>query len=86
MVGRLLKMADHYRSTIANGLKQYDNGKRSDQFYNDMAWEGLANIVDQNNKPNQIYTEAWKKLTPSEKNQIKNAIKNEKKNGNKTCQ
>lgn len=79
-------MADFYRSTIALGLKQYDNGKRSDQFYNDMAWEGLANIIDANNRPNEIYTEAWKKLTPSEKSRIKNTIENEKNNGNKTCE
>lgn len=79
------QMADYYRSTIAKGLKQYDNAQHSDQFYNDMAWEGLANIVDANNQPNQIYTEAWKKLTPTEKKRIENTITNEKKNGNKTC-
>ena len=79
-------MADYYRSTIAKGLKQFDKGQRSDQFYNDMAWEGLANIIDANNKPNQIYTEAWKKLTVVEKNRVKSTIANEKKNGNKTCE
>ena len=52
------QMADYYRSTIAKGLMQFDNGQHSDQFYDDMAWEGLANIVDANNRPNQIYTEA----------------------------
>ncbi len=80
------QMADFYRTTIANGLKQFDKGNHSGQFYRDMAWEGLANIVDANNKPNQIYTEAWKKLTPTEQNRIKKIISNEKKNGNKTCQ
>tara|TARA_R110002020_G_scaffold82770_1_gene205225 strand:- start:1 stop:153 length:153 start_codon:yes stop_codon:yes gene_type:complete len=27
-----------------------------------MSWEGLANIVDENNRPNEIYMEAWEKL------------------------
>jgi hypothetical protein len=79
------QMADYYRSTIAKGLKQFDNGQHSNQFYNDMTWEGLANIVDANGIQNKIYTEAWKKLTLTEKNRIKNTITNEKKNGNKTC-
>jgi len=34
----------------------------------------------------QIYTEAWKKLTVEEQNRIKSAIANEKENGNKTCE
>ena len=79
------QMADFYRGTIAKGLKQFDNGQHTDQFYDDMAWEGLANIVDANNRPNEIYTEAWKKLTDTEQNRIKNTIANEKSNGNKTC-
>ena len=79
------QMADYYRSTIAKGLKQFDNGQHSNQFYNDMTWEGLANIVDANGIQNKIYTEAWKKLTLTEKNRIKKTITNEKKNGNKTC-
>ena len=69
----------------AKDLKQFDNGQHTDQFYDDMAWEGLANIVDSNNRPNEIYTEAWKKLTDTEQNRIKNTIANEKSNGNKTC-
>ncbi|AOW16123.1 hypothetical protein LPB03_01005 [Polaribacter vadi] len=80
------QMADYYRSTIAKGLKQYDNSQHSDQFYNDMSWEGLANIKDANGVQDQIYTEAWKKLTTPEKNRIKNTITNEKDNVNKTCQ
>ncbi|AUS04775.1 hypothetical protein [Pseudotamlana carrageenivorans] len=81
-------MANHYRNTIAKGLKQYDKGQHSDQFYNDMAWEGLANIPDHNstNVHDQIYTEAWKKLTSVEQNRIKNTITTEKMNGNKTCE
>ncbi|WP_371456326.1 hypothetical protein [Leeuwenhoekiella aequorea] len=50
-----------------------------------MSWEGLANIVDENNRPNEIYTEAWKKLTDTEQNRIKYTIANEKSNGNITC-
>ncbi|MFI2741964.1 hypothetical protein ACG2LH_04430 [Zhouia sp. PK063] len=35
------QMAQHYRQTIADVLKEYDNGEHSDQFYLDLAWEGL---------------------------------------------
>ncbi len=80
-------MADYYRETIAKGLKQFDNRQHSDQFYNDMAWEGLANIVDANgNRVDQINTNAWDSLSQTERDRITNVIKGEDKNGNKACQ
>ncbi len=81
------QMADYYRSTIAQGLKQYDNGKHSNQFYNDMAWEGLANIPISNttNPKDQILTNAWNALTQLKRDRITSVIKNYDKNGNKTC-
>lgn len=57
-------MASYYRSTIALGLKQYDNGKRSDQFYKDLAWEGL--------RYKEIPT--WKNLSKDEKDRVNNTI------------
>jgi hypothetical protein len=82
------QMADYYRSTIAKGLKQFDNGQHTDQFYSDLAWRGLIAIKDLNGNTGNvsIYTEAWKKLTTLEQNRIKDNMKNEKDNGTKTCQ
>ena len=80
------QMASYYRSTIAKGLKQFDKAQHSDEFYDALAWEGLANIVDKNGNKDKIYTEAWKKLTQTEKDRVKKIVKNEKENGNKICQ
>ncbi|WP_157207811.1 hypothetical protein [Mariniflexile maritimum] len=81
------QMAAFYRATIAEGLKQFDNARHSDQFYNDMAWEGLANIPDHNstNEHDQIYTDAWNKLSADEQNRIIQTINDYKANGSKTC-
>lgn len=35
------QIASHYRQTIADILKEFDNNQHSDQFYMDLAWEGL---------------------------------------------
>ena len=34
-------MATHYRETIADVLKGFDNAQHSDAFYEALAWEGL---------------------------------------------
>lgn len=47
--------------------------KISDNFYNDLAWEGLQNTV------------AWNELSSNEKTRIINAINDYKNNGNKNC-
>ena len=82
------QMAAYYRSTIANGLRQYENAQHSNEFYDALDWEGLANISNNNTADNhdQIYTNAWSKLSTEEQNKIKDIIKNEKETGNKTCQ
>ena len=80
------QMAAYYRETIAQGLKQYDNGQHTDAFYNALAWEGLSEIKDANNNHEMIYTEAWNKLTLTEQTAILQIITNEKQNGSKECQ
>lgn len=81
-------MADYYRETIAEGLKQYDNNQRSWQYYMDLAWEGLSEINDANTpgSSTDFYTEAWKKLSPSSQQRVLATITNEKQNGSKICE
>ena len=79
------QMAAHYRGSIAKGLKQFDNGQHSDAFYNALAWEGLSEVKDLNGNQDRIYTEAWKKLSPSEQKSVLDIITNHKKNGSKNC-
>lgn len=85
-MGGLLIMATNYRSTIAKGLKQFDNGQHSDAFYHALAWEGLSEVKDLNGNQDKIYTEAWKKLSSNEQQEVLDIIAAEKQNGNKTCQ
>lgn len=82
------QMADFYRKTIAEGLQQYDNNQHAPQFYMDLAWEGLSQIIDANNtdNPSSIYTEAWKKLSSSDQERVLLTIANEKRNGSKECE
>ncbi|MFI0431210.1 hypothetical protein [Mariniflexile sp. HMF6888] len=79
-------MAEYYRGTIAEGLKQFDNGQHSDGFYDALAWEGLSEIKDLNGNQDKIFTEAWKELSPSEQQEVLDTISSEKQNGNKTCE
>ncbi|MGB0198905.1 MAG: hypothetical protein ACPF80_02585 [Flavobacteriaceae bacterium] len=79
------QMAAFYIETIAQGLKQFDNGQHSDTFYEALAWEGLAQYKDANNNHELIFSEAWKKLSPNEQQEILNTITNEKQNGSKEC-
>lgn len=71
------QMANHYRSTIADILKKYDNNQHSYQFYMDLAWEGLK-------YPN---IKAWSDLPQSEKNKINKTISDYiNSNKNEQCQ
>lgn len=79
------QMADFYRSTIAKGLALFDNGQHSNNYYNALSWEGLSQIKDKNGNGSLIYTEAWKKLSSIEREQILKTITNEKANGSKIC-
>lgn len=40
-------MRDHYISQISNVLKQFDNNRETQQFYDDLAWEGLHEFLPQ---------------------------------------
>lgn len=79
------QMAAFYIETIAQGLKQFDNAQHSATFYNALAWEGLAQYKDANNKRESIYSEVWNKLSSKEQKEILNTITNEKQNGSKEC-
>ena len=58
------QMAQHYRNTIKNIIKQYDNNQHSDSFYDAISWFGLKN------------TTAWNNLTTDQKNEINSIIQN----------
>ncbi|WP_407268041.1 hypothetical protein [Tenacibaculum maritimum] len=67
------QMAAHYRRAIVDILKVFDNNQHSNQFYDDLAWEGLHGTV------------AWNNLSSSERNRIINVINRYKTNGKKNC-
>lgn len=67
------QMAAHYRNTIVNILRDFDNNVNSSQFYNDLAWEGLQN------------TSSWLAQNQEERNRIINAILDYKNSGEKNC-
>tara|TARA_B110000093_G_C12927625_1_gene392045 strand:+ start:223 stop:462 length:240 start_codon:yes stop_codon:yes gene_type:complete len=78
-------MATHYRETIADVLKGFDNAQHSDAFYEALAWEGLAQYKDANGNHELIYSKAWNKLSSIKQQEILNIISNEKQNGSKDC-
>ncbi|MFS4416145.1 hypothetical protein [Maribacter sp. 2307ULW6-5] len=78
-------MAEFYRETIAQGLKQFDNAQHDDAFYDALAWEGLSQYKDANNNHELIYSEAWNKLSAYEQQDILDTITDEKQNGSKEC-
>ena len=43
-------MRDNYIPAIANALKQFDNNKENDTFYENLAWEGLHQFLSQEEK------------------------------------
>lgn len=71
------QMATHYRETIANILKYFDRSQHSNQFYMDLAWEGL--------KYQSIST--WSSQSQQEKDRINRVISNYiNTNKNQLCQ
>ena len=67
------QMAAHYINTMADLLKELDIGQNSNQFYEDIAWEGLMG------------TSTYIRLNETEKQRVENTIKQLMKNGNKFC-
>lgn len=61
-------MEGHYINTMQEMLKEFDNAVHSDQFYNDLAWEGL------------LSTDAWSEKAEAEKQRILSVISNFKSN------
>ncbi len=57
-------MADRYRNTIKQVLKQYDSNAHSEEFYNTLSWFGLKG------------TAAWTNLTIQQRDQINNSLLN----------
>ncbi|WP_128760072.1 hypothetical protein [Leeuwenhoekiella aestuarii] len=80
------QMAAYYRETIATGLKHFDNGQHSDDYYDALAWEGLSEIKDANNNHELIYTQTWEELKDKEQQQILEIITYEKASGSKLCE
>jgi len=76
-------MATHYRETLADILKEFDNNQHPDQFYLDLAWEGLR--YDGTTGNNAIFT--WTSLPQTEKERIEDVIDNYiETNKNENCQ
>ena len=71
------QMATHYRETIVDVLKGFDNNQHSIQFYMDLAWEGLK----------YPSISAWSSLSAQERDRI-NKVISDYINDNKkeTCQ
>lgn len=70
------QMAAHYRNVLANILKEFDNNANTNQFYIDLAWEGLI----YSNDP------TWNKLSASERTRIQSTINNYlNQNQNEAC-
>lgn len=82
------QMAAHYINTIANGLSLFDGASHPLSYYEDIAWIGLWKVPNYNTAdPNDfIETQAWKDLSTSEQNRIKNAIANFQSTENTNCQ
>ncbi len=71
------QMATHYRQTIAEIISDFDKNQHSNQFYLDIAWEGLIK--------SNIYT--WTSLSKQEQDKIKKVINDYiNLNKNETCQ
>ncbi|SFN59545.1 hypothetical protein SAMN05444143_1325, partial [Flavobacterium succinicans] len=72
-------MANHYRSTIADVIQQFDNNRLPRSTYEAVAWVGLGKL-DKN-----LTTIAWDNLPPDVKTSIDTLIRNNFYNGPKNC-
>jgi hypothetical protein len=65
-------MAQHYRQTIIQTLKEFDNNSHTDQFYNALAWNGLmgeGNFNATTGLPTNP-TVAWQNIPQNDRIQI----------------
>lgn len=64
-------IADHFRGDLAQGIKQFDQAQnsplREDKYYDALAWGGLTNYRDADNKVQE--TDAWKKYKETASNE-----------------
>jgi hypothetical protein len=72
-------MANHYRSTIADAIQEFDNNHLPRATYEAVAWVGLGKL-DRNTT-----TIAWDNLSPEEKAKINKLISENFYNGPSTC-
>ncbi|CAA9203742.1 hypothetical protein FLA105534_04924 [Flavobacterium bizetiae] len=72
-------MANHYRSTIANVIQQFDNNRLPRSTYEAVSWVGLGKL------DNNITSIAWDNLSIEEKNKITNLINENFYNGPSNC-
>ncbi len=72
-------MANHYRSTIADMIQEFDNNRLPRSTYEDITWVGLGKL-DTN-----ITTTAWDNLSPEAKARINRLIIDNFYNGPKIC-
>ena len=72
-------MAQHYRSTIADIIEQFDNSSKNRQIYEDIAWAGLRVLEDDMNSV------AWNNLSGEEQQRIIRNLTNFFHNGTSNC-
>lgn len=72
-------MAEHYRSTIADIIEQFDNSSKNRQIYEDIAWAGLRVLEDDMNSV------AWNNLSGVEQQRIIRNLTNFFHNGTSNC-
>ena len=72
-------MAQHYRSTIADIIEQFDNSSKNRQIYEDIAWAGLRVLEDDMNSV------AWNNLSGVEQQRIIRNLTNFFHNGTSNC-
>lgn len=50
------QMADHYRNTIINGMKEFDQNAHANSFYDALSWRGLEGTTSWQSKSSQEQT------------------------------
>lgn len=84
-------MANFYTNIIGSGLAQFDSYRKPTQFYKDIAWIGLFETYDKNNKNpdgsyNVVETQAYLDLSADDQIRIFNNIIAFQRNENSDCE